>query len=573
MDWMKTPLEWIKAFVVTMLAGAGALFVLGIVAAVYTRDVTWAWAPLVAAFTVVAVTVTTVALMWGVLLIVGPAALVAWCWHVGRRGDVTPRWLEADRGNRDIAVTAVGVAAALAHLNIPAMNSAIRDGWTVEFHTPPTLVNRRGYHCVFSLPMGVTPGMIADRRDVLARNLIRAPLEVWPTESEHAGYVDLWVAHPGSTTGGVGQYPLLEDGTVDVFAAVPLGESQRGDVIAPPLMEASMGVGGLPGQGKSNLVRVVMAGAALDPLAILRVYVFAGNGDFDAYAPRLDRYRKGIDDSVVQDAVIELRELYREVERRETRLAELGAKKLTRQIATKHKDMRPLVIGFSECHELFGSPDLGKEASALAIATTKRMRKCGIFMVFDTQSSRANAIPTALVELFKYNVCFAVKTWRSNDGFLGDGSFQAGIRATELRPGKDRGTALLTGVTDERFELLSAFYIFADDDTGHDDATDLIQRACAAMKPDVVGQQQDEIVIRDLLTDVAEELCDQDRMRCSDMASLLRTMDPDYPPYQRIDGKKLATMLEADGVRVTAKDGYPTVWADRVHRALDGRDE
>src|SRR6185436_14136195 len=54
------------------------------------------------------------------------------------------------------------------------------------------------------LPDGVLPAhgrdgeMIADKRDVLARNLIRAPLEVWPAAADHAGYVDLWVADPGS---------------------------------------------------------------------------------------------------------------------------------------------------------------------------------------------------------------------------------------------------------------------------------------------------------------------------------------------------------------------------------------
>jgi hypothetical protein len=88
---------------------------------------------------------------------------------------------------------------ALAHLGIPAMNRAVKDGWQVEFATPPVRVNGRGYQTTFSLPMGVTPEMIADKRDVLARNLVRAPLEVWPTAAERAGYVDLWVADQGST--------------------------------------------------------------------------------------------------------------------------------------------------------------------------------------------------------------------------------------------------------------------------------------------------------------------------------------------------------------------------------------
>ena len=48
------------------------------------------------------------------------------------------------------------------------------------------------------------------------------------------------------------------------------------------------------GQGKSNAARVTMLGAALDPLAVLWVFVFANNGDFDAYQPRLARYHRGV---------------------------------------------------------------------------------------------------------------------------------------------------------------------------------------------------------------------------------------------------------------------------------------
>jgi hypothetical protein len=66
-------------------------------------------------------------------------------------------------------------------------NRAVKEGWQVEFATPPVRVNGRGYQATFSLPMGVTPEMIADKREVLARNLVRAPLEVWPTAAERAG--------------------------------------------------------------------------------------------------------------------------------------------------------------------------------------------------------------------------------------------------------------------------------------------------------------------------------------------------------------------------------------------------
>jgi len=69
------------------------------------------------------------------------------------------------------------------------------------------------------------------------------------------------------------------------------------------MMGSGAGSGGMMGQGKSNACRVVMLGCALDPLAELDVFVFALNGDFDAYAPRLARYVKGLEDDAIMAAV------------------------------------------------------------------------------------------------------------------------------------------------------------------------------------------------------------------------------------------------------------------------------
>src|SRR3954447_12496726 len=354
--------------------------------------------------------------------------------------------------------------------------------------------------------MGVTPEMIADKRDVLARNLVRAPLEVWPAAADHAGWVDLWVGDPGWAERLAPQYPLLHDGRADVFDGVPVGVSQRGETIALVLPGANLVYGGLMGQGKSNAARVTMLGAALDPLAVLWVFVFANNGDFDAYQPRLVRYHRGVDDHIAEAALDGLRELYGMVSDREGRLADLGAKKVTRALAERHVQLRPVVALFSECHELFGHPGYGQEAADLAAQVLRRGRKAAVTLAFDTQSSRADAIPPRIVELVKINACFAVKAWRSNDGFLGDGSFQAGIRATELRPGKDVGTSIVTGATPERFEIVKCFYIEVDDDTGYDAAAEIIARAMTSLHPVVAGPAgsgEAEPVVRDLLDDIA----------------------------------------------------------------------
>jgi S-DNA-T family DNA segregation ATPase FtsK/SpoIIIE len=558
MDWIAAPFALAKAIAVAAMTIAGMLLALGITLAVGYRDISWVLAPLQAVVDLIAWVAWLVTVVWLPLVLAAPWLALAVLWQLGRTHGAVPAWAAPARVREQegVIVTPGGVAAALAHLGIGKLNEAVKKGWEVEFLTPPVRVNSRGYHTVFSLPMGVTPDMIADRRDVLARNLNRASLEVWPTAAERAGYVDLWVADAGSTEKPTPPYPLLDGGQADVFAGIPFGISQRGDVIAVALHDGNLVFGGLMGQGKSNAARVVMLGAALDPLCELWVFVFANNGDFDAYQPRLARYHRGVGDDVAAAALQALRELYELVGQREDMLRnDVRAKKVTRGIAQKHPGLRPLVVLFSECHELFGHEQFGKEAADLAVQTMRRGRKTAITLAFDTQSSRADAIPPKIVELVKINACFAVKSWRSNDGFLGDGSFQAGIRATELRPGKDVGTSLLTGATDERFEILKWFYIEADDDTGYDAAAEVIERAMTYLEPAahagaaVAATNTDPGTERDILSDVADVLGDA-KVNVADIPARLRKLAPDHPLYRSMSGVQLRMLLAGHGVKV-----------------------
>jgi DNA segregation ATPase FtsK/SpoIIIE, S-DNA-T family len=270
---------------------------------------------------------------------------------------------------------------------------------------------------------------------------------------------------------------------------------------------------------------------------------------------QLARYHRGIDDEIAAAALQALRDLYEQVAQREARLAELGAKKVTRVLAAKHPDLRPLVALFSECHELFGHEQYGREAADLAVQTMRRGRKTAITLAFDTQSSRADAIPPKIVELVKINTCFAVKAWRSNDGFLGDGAFQAGIRATELRPGKDVGTSLLTGATAERFEIVKWFYIEADDDTGYDAAAEVIERAMGYLDSQNVRAEvqveagADAEEERDLLADVVDVL-GEEKVAAADVPPRLRKLAPGHPPYRSMSGVRLRELLAEHGVKV-----------------------
>jgi len=584
MDMIQVPVQVLLAIPKIALGLFLVLAVIGVFLGIAAKRVSEIAVPFEVVARIVEWVALAVSVAWGPVLLSLPWIGLGALWHAGRahaNASMTG-WLARPKDDDDtgLVITADTIVVALQNLDkIPALKRAFKEGWRPTFHTLPVR-DGRGYSAVFGVPLGVTAEMIADQRPVLARNVHRAEVEVWPSDAEKAGTgpagtVALWVADPGVLSKPAPEYPLLHEGTADVFEGVPAGVSPRGDEITVPVVGNNFVAGGQMGQGKSNACRVVMLGCALDPLAELDVFVFASNGDFDAFAPRLARYRKGAEDDTIMAAVARLHELYAEVGRREARLAELGAKKVTRKLAEAHGDMRPVVALFSECHELFGHDEYGELAADLATKTAKRARKTGITLLFDTQSSRKEAIPPKLVELVSVNVCFYVKTWRSNDGFLGDGSFAAGIRATELRPGRDRGTSIITGVSDAQFELLKWFFVEVDDDTGYDAAAEVIARAMTIVAPGTpisATVTSPAIERRDLLGDL-DQVLDDDRVRLADVPALLRDLAPAWVPYRALTGTQLRDLLDDEGVR-TGRTG--NVWrldpAD-VRRVLAQRDD
>jgi DNA segregation ATPase FtsK/SpoIIIE, S-DNA-T family len=534
--------------------------------------VLWPWKTL-------ADTVADLVTLAGILLFAAafavPVGVLILLHELGRRGgDLAPGWSTAAKpgdADKGLVVTADTIVLALQNIPVPAMAKAFKDGWRPSFSLQPVR-DGRGYESEFSVPLGVTAEMIADRRPVLARNLHRDEIEVWPSAGA-PGYARLWVADRGAVSKAAPEYPLLHEGEADVFEGVPGGVIARGDGVLIPVVGNNGVLGGMMGQGKSNGARVLMLGCATDPLCSLDVFTFANNGDFDAYEPRLATYRKGLDDDVITAAVDRLHELYRGVGEREQMLADLGAKKVTRALAQQYPELRPHVSLFSECHELFGHPEFGEIAGELAVKTAKRARKTAEVLWFDTQSSRKSAIPPALVELVSVNCCFAVKSWRSNDGFLGDGSFAAGIRATELRPGRDRGTSLVTGISDSQFELLKWYFVEVNDDTGYDAAAEVIARCMKSIAPGTplaLNSPAPATEVRDLLEDLAEVI-GPDRVKVADLPGRLRKLSVTYP--RSMTGRELKAKLDDLGVRTTNTANVRELDPEDLRKAIAERGE
>jgi S-DNA-T family DNA segregation ATPase FtsK/SpoIIIE len=484
----------------------------------------------------------------------------------------------ASREDADSWIDERMISQALAHLGIAPLDRFFKNGGELVY-TVPARVDGDGTYAQIRLPMGVTAEMVAAKRPTLAANLGRASLETWPTKGDEDGILDLWAADKGKLGAGAGPWPLLHDGTVDVFEGVPLGKTQRGAVINAPIVESNYLIGGRPGQGKSAVMRTLLLGAALDPTAELWIFVMGQSPDFKPFEPRLSRYQMGMDDAVVEATMHALADLLTEMERRGKILERQPGSppKTSRKLANKPGlGLHPLVCGIDECHELFTHPQYGKQAAEWAVRLIKRGRKYGITLVLATQSPTTTSIPKEVTRNVSCGLAFSVADHVANDGLLGAGKYRAGVRATDLRMKTDRGTCVAVGVTDATFELVNTFYVPLED--GIDMVTPVVKRAMAEITdlrrtgpaPDDTADGPEPV---DHLTDIAEVLGQQRRVLTRVILTRLAERNPsEYEGWTFTDLKAALAEhgiepVKSDGVMVVRIDDITTALTDRNHNA------
>jgi S-DNA-T family DNA segregation ATPase FtsK/SpoIIIE len=528
MELLQLALNAPKAVATAAGASAGVLLLIGIMLAWYNRDLSDVLTPINTVVELVGWVAFIAGVVWDPLLVSLPFIGLAAVWAVGRNQKTAPTWaLPVDAGEQGVIPDENAIMRALSKLSIPQLNSALKEGWQPRW-VQPTTRSGNGYHTQLQLPLGVTVEMIAAKKNVLAHNLLRKPVETWPTEPDkQPGVLDLWVADQGSLSGAVPPWPLLTEGVTDYFKGVPVAVSQRGEPIVGKLMAANYLVGGIMGQGKSSIIVALLLGAILDPLVEAEVYCMAYNTDYDPLKPRLRTLVKGDDDEDLEAAVNALRRLRDEVSARGKLLESLGGEntKLTRELALKDPRMRPRVVVFDECHELFMSKKYGKEAGELAEKVLKKARKVGITLIFVTVSPTADSIPKELSRNTSNNVAFAVGDYIANDGLLGTGKHKAGITATTLIPFENIGTAVSTGFTSKTFEVMRCHYVAREPEKGIDEVTPVVERAMGLY--DGTGAvDAPAFDVADPLADILTVLGQQPKMRTQDVIHGLVDLNP-----------------------------------------------
>jgi len=572
------PLALVKALAVGAATITGLSLVLGVVLALAQKDAGMILAPISGVIDAITWTYWFLATYGALLLLGGTAVAVAGLRHLGQRDGHLPRWAApADEPDaRDVVPDEGAILQALRNLNLGALNKAFREGWQPRW-VSGTGRQGNGWHTQLQLPLGVTVEMLATRKEVLAHNLMRKPIEVWPTEPRtQPGVLDLWVADPGILSGPVPPWPLLEDGSTDYFHGVPVALDARGEKVTARLMARNYLVAGIMGSGKSSLVICLLLGAMLDPLVDIDVHVLAYNVDYDPMKPRLRSLVKGDDPEQIEAAMATLRNLVSEVSRRGKALEALGGEeaKLTRDIAERDPSMRPRVVVFDEVHELFTHPQHGAEAKELALKVTKKARKTGITLLWVTPDADAASLPRGISKTASNRVAFAINDHQGNDAILGTGMHKAGYSATTLVAGEDVGTAMAAGFAKQP-GLIRSHYVRKE--RGIDQITPVVQRAVALREqagiiPAVI-EQADEAEQVDPLADIATVLDTAGVARMRTQEVLQRLAERNAAVYRDWTPQQLTAFLSEYNAEPRKSHGSMVVSAARIAEAITDRDD
>jgi S-DNA-T family DNA segregation ATPase FtsK/SpoIIIE len=324
-----------------------------------------------------------------------------------------------------------------------------------------------GWSCQLDLPHGVSASDILARREALASGLRRPLSATWPAgvPEEHPGRLDLWVGMHDISKQKPPPCPLIKARATDLFDVIPFGTDPRLRTVKVPMFEMNWLIGASPGQGKTGAVRLLGCGAALDPLADVWVHELAGKGDLDALAKICHRYCSGLDDEAIAYAAESARLLRVETEKRAAvfkRLRGTGAMpdgKVTRELAARHRELRPLVAIFDEVQNLLTDRQHGEQAAEDLAYTIRVGRALGIIVVLSTQRPDAKIIPTAITGLIVARFCLMVPDQPANDLVLGTTSYRRGYDATVFRPKLDAGLGWLKGGEEGIPQICRTYYL------------------------------------------------------------------------------------------------------------------
>ncbi|CRK56964.1 Cell divisionFtsK/SpoIIIE protein [Alloactinosynnema sp. L-07] len=391
-----------------------------------------------------------------------------------------------------------------------------------------------GWAVVVDLPAGRKASAAIATREALASALgvdeAQLVLERVRGSGGHAGRLACWVADIDPLAQPALRSPLQDLPTLSIWDGVPLGATARGRNVVVALCWTSWLIAGLPRYGKSNVLRLFLIAACLDPHTRIYAVDLKDGADFTPLAPVAHRLliasAEGTDtEQTLLRLLALLIELENEVLDRYRQFktmpkADVPEGKITRALA---EDSMPwLVAAIDECQlaceELASDTKAVRELRRMIVDKlswlVRKGPAAGVTVLLATQKPDRGSIPTRLRDNISSRIALRLPTQQSNDMALGTGKASAGVDATKFTE-RHRGAA----------------WLLADDLSGVDAAEGVIVRAAKIDLPasdaaatqgrhrrrelglltgDAAGTEPPQPVDPDLLTALTDDHHDED---------------------------------------------------------------
>lgn len=590
MDWIRSPLELVKALAIGVGSLIGLLLTLGVVLAIADEDAGLILAP-------IAGLISAIRWSWwfltayGLLLLGGATAVgVAYLHAEGRKhGTWQPAWLSspAERAAELVVLDEDSITRALSNCHVSTLNRALKAGAVIEYVVHPR-EQGGGTYTQIRLPLGVKAAdfLHPERIETLAGNLGRHKHEVYPQRlpDADARALDLWVADRGTMDKPAPAWPLLAEGEFDVFRdRLPWGVTMRGEQVSQGMLHRHMFVGALSKQGKTASMRLLALGLALDPTVELRIADLKGDGDWSMFADRATTLIEGGGEQQAAETCELLEELVVEMQRRYDTKRAMGVKgNITRELSRRPgSGFHPIYAFIDECQVLYQAehPIGGTAKDARAWKAARRIhdqaRAVNIHLYHATQRPDPSAVPFQVREGAHVRACLHVANHEAAKMVLADAA-ERGARPQDLRSGRDAGTIVAAGEVDDIPEGM-AFTIIRCHYVGTADAYTVISRAMeilAAHGRSIDAAEPDELPeARDLLTDLATVLEDAGAKRMRTQEVLQRLAELAAATYREWSFTDLTKRLDGTPAAPYKSDGKMVISLARVHDAITERDE
>jgi S-DNA-T family DNA segregation ATPase FtsK/SpoIIIE len=518
----------------------------------------------------------------------GPLLLIL-AFREGKRAADPPLWLltPTERAQIGSEVTADSITAALAHVGIAPLSRALKEGAVLEFIVPPRAQGGGTYFQV-RLPLGVAAAELLPSKKVelLAGNLTRHKHEVWPQRQPEsdARVLDCWVADKGTMDQPAPPWPLLDEGSFDVFRdRLPWGVTMRSEPVQVGMLQKHWLIGANSKQGKTTALRTLLLGLALDPTVELRIADLKGDGDFDMLEPRCHTYICGQADEDAEAAVVMLEDLVSEMQRR---YDEKAAKRitLTRELSRRRgSGFHPIYAIVDECQVMYmagkaadGSQLGGSKDDARAQKAAKRLhdqaRAVNIHLMQATQRPDPQTVPVRVREGAHVRASLYVPNINAARMILADAA-DRGARPYDLRAGRDAGTVVVAGEVED-IPLGQAFAIVRTHFVTKEQAQKVAARAIDAWRKHgrgglrlVESAQAPRI---DHLKNIRDALRGEANVRTPVVLGRLIEHDPDT--YEEWSHEDLSKFLKRWNAPIGKSHGQSVVRLELVEQALLDRD-